>query len=66
MKYTDYIKCIQVICSCRTFEQLEVAKKYVQLAAHRKSLSVIVKIYTVYIIKFRELENEAGLGWRRC
>lgn len=50
------------MCSCKTLEQLAVAKKYVQLAAHRKSIDIISRIDTVYIIKYRELDSTAGLA----
>ena len=55
MKYTDYIKALNVILNCRTFEQLEVAKKYIQLAYKDGDSIVNSLLFTQLVIKKKQL-----------
>ena len=62
MKYTDYIKALNVILSCRTFEQLEVANKYVTLAYKDGDSIVNSLLYTQLVIISKQLEDDVASG----
>ena len=62
MKYTDYIKALNVILSCNTLAQLVVATRY--LALIYKNCDAVPKalLHTQFIVKNKQLEDDAASG----